>query len=99
MFALIECIGHLEHIQSLLQLPRNMFEVGRMWKCVNTKATSTMRKEDLSVLFASILDRIKGDGWQMSLEHPDGLSMFTGKANWADGSDCISEPHILPLYC
>jgi len=75
-----------------------MFEADLMWKRANPNLSFAIRKEDLNVNFITRMKEIDEEAWEATLKRPWGFSPFTGKANWADGSNCVSEPCTVSHY-
>jgi hypothetical protein len=88
----------LDHISKVLAFTPAMFEADQMWKRTAPNVSAAMRREDLNIYFVTRMNDIGKGAWEGTLKREWGHSPFTGKDNWADGSEYVSEPFSFPLY-
>lgn len=81
----------MDHIREVLSLEPQAFVANKMWKR-SSNPMAVMKKRDLSPFLVAQMDSAGPNAWEATLMRPAGTSPFTGEDNWADGSDCVSEP-------
>ena len=72
--------------------------VNQMWKRVTGTPMAVIKKKDLNPFLVTHMNFVHAKAWEVTLVRRWGTSPFTGEANWADGSDWVSEPSSVLIY-